>query len=234
VSKISLKDVSEEKPHYIGHRCRLKKRFHESPEALPDYELLELLLFLAIPRGDTKPLAKNLLKEFKSVGGVLNASAQRMKALKGVGDQTIHMMHVINACVQRVLHEDLIKEESLTNLEKVKTYLKSVMAHREVEQFRILFLNAKGGLVSDEIMQKGTVDQAMVYPREIVKRALELSATAFIMSHNHPSGHAEPSKADIEVTTRVKKFSSEMGVRLVDHVIVGKYGCFSFREASLL
>ncbi len=221
-------------PHYLGHRTRLRERFLKSPESLADYEILELILFGASVRRDVKPLAKRLLKEFKSLAGVFSASPEKLKKIQDVGDTTLSTLYVIKESLARVLREDLQKSSLIDNTHKVINYCKTLMAHLDVEHFRLLFLDTKGGLIADELQQKGTVDHAILYPREIVKRALELGAASLIMVHNHPSGYTTPSQGDKDITQRVKSIAHDMGIRLLDHFIIGKYEWFSFRGQGWL
>jgi len=227
----SLKEIE---PHYVGHRTRLKKRFVEAPHALADYEILELLLCLAQPRRDTKPTAKKLLDTFSSLGAVLHAPTTKLQTLSQIGSTTCTMLALVRELLARVMREELEQKTLFESSEQVVTYCQTLMQHLDVEQFRVLFLNNKGALLSDEVQQHGTIDEAPVYPREVIKRALDLGATAFIVVHNHPSGHTTPSRADRDVTDKLKRAAIEMDLRLIDHLIVGKYGFFSFKAEGLL
>ena len=213
----------EKTPHYLGHRNRLRERFLKSPESIADYELLELILFASSPRSDTKPLAKSLLAEFKSLSAVILSPQEKLLRVTGVGQSTLSAFAVVKESMARILREDLKKSCIIDNTQKVIHYCKTLMSHLDVEHFRLLFLDAKGGLLHDELQQKGTVDHAVLYPREIVKRALEVGAASLIMVHNHPSGYSDPSQGDKDITQRVKRIGHEMGIRLLDHFIIGKY-----------
>ena len=223
------------KPHYTGHRNRLRKRFLKGgPDALPDYELLELVLFLAQPRGDVKPLAKALLDEFGSFAEVISAEAVDLKRIKGAGEAAVIALKCVQAAGLRLALDEIIERPVLANWKKVLSYCKASMAYDKNERFRVLYLNRKNVLIADEVQQKGTVDHTPVYPREVVKRALELGATALILVHNHPSGDPTPSKADIEMTRDVRDAGEKLGIVLHDHVIVSKGGHSSFKTLGLI
>jgi len=200
------------KPHYMGHRQRLRQRFMEGgPDALPDYELLELILFRAIPRRDTKPLAKALLAKFGSFAAVMNASPARLREVPGMGDAVITELKLVRAASLRLLNREIMNRTVLSSWSQVLSYCQAAMGHSEIEQFRILFLDKRNRLIADEVQQEGTVDHTPVYVREIIKRALELSATALILVHNHPSGDPTPSQADIKMTKVKFKGSTRFG-----------------------
>lgn len=222
------------KPHYLGHRQRLRERFLADPEALPDYELLELLLFLAQPRGDVKPLAKRLLARFGSFADVVTAEPARLREVKGTGDAAVAALKTAEAAATRLLRTRLRDQPVLSSWERLLDYCRAAMAFRETEQFRILFLDTKNRLIADELQQKGTVNHTPVYPREVVRRALELHATAVILVHNHPSGDPTPSKADIQMTLQIRNAAHAVGVTVHDHVIVGRGGHVSFKAQGLL
>ena len=229
------KPSTVEKPHYLGHRHRLRERFERaSTHALPDYELLELLLFLSLPRGDVKPLAKRLLEKFGSLSALMSAERSELAAIGGVGEATVHMLKLVQAAGLRLGREEVMSRPVIGNWQRLLDYCRASMGHSKVEQFRLLFLDRKNGLIADEIHQTGTVDHTPVYPREVVKRALELSASAIIMVHNHPSGDPTPSKADIEMTREVRDACEKLGIALHDHVIVSKSGHNSFRSLGFL
>jgi DNA repair protein RadC len=218
-----------------GHRQRLKDRFARDPERMPDYELLELVLFSAIPRRDTKPLAKALLKRFnESFAEVLNASAARLKEVKGVGDPVVHQLRLVREAAQRLARGELDGRDLLGSWDLVIAYCRARMSREAVEEFRILFLDRKNRLISDEPQQRGTVDHTPVYPREVVKRALELSACAVILVHNHPSGDTTPSRADIDMTRAVAEAAKPLGIIVHDHVIVGRNDHKSFKAMKLI
>lgn len=223
------------KPHYYGHRQRLRQRFMEGgPEALPDYEILELILFRAIPRRDTKPLAKELLAKFGSFAAVMNASPARLREIPGMGDAVITELKLVHAASLRLLNREIMNRTVLSSWTQVMNYCQAAMAHSEIEQFRILFLDKRNRLIADEVQQEGTVDHTPVYVREIIKRALELSATALILVHNHPSGDPTPSQADINMTKEVMETAGKLGIVVHDHIIVGREGSGSLRAAGLM
>ncbi len=201
---------------------------------LPDYELLELLLFHSIPRQDVKPLAKTLIQRFGSLGGVLAASPERLAEQPSIKESTVVLLKVVRQAAMRLGREEVIERSVLTSWDALLTYCRATMADEDTERFRVLFLNRKNVLIADEIQQKGTVDHTPVYPREVVKRALELGATALILVHNHPSGDSEPSRADVDMTRAVRDACSGVGVVLHDHVIVSKAGHVSFKSMGLL
>jgi len=222
-------------PHFHGHRERLKARFRRTgADALQDYELLELLLFQSLPRRDTKPLAKALLDRFGSFSEVLAAPEQRLKEVDGVGDAVAHQLKVVLAAAQRFARDSIRDATVLDSWAAVVDYCRAAMAFAPIEQFRILFLDRKNRLIADEVQQSGTVDHTPVYPREVVKRALELSATAIILVHNHPSGDPTPSRADIDMTKTVVEIAKPLGIAVHDHIIVGKQGHASFRALELM
>src|SRR5262245_13320071 len=227
---------ARQSPHYVGHRERLRARFMEAgADALPDYELLELLLARTIPRRDTKPLAKELLARFGSFADVLAASPERLRAVKGLGGgQAIIDLKLVHAAGVRMLRRQVLNRPALTGWSALLDYCTAAMACSETEQFRILFLDRKNNLIADEVQQQGTVDHAPVYVREVVKRALELSASAIILVHNHPSGDPTPSRADIEITRRIVEAADKLSITAHDHLIIGRGGHASFRGLKLL
>jgi DNA repair protein RadC len=234
-AKSSKEKPSEEKPHYLGHRDRLRERFASAgPDALPDYELLELLLFRLIPRADTKPVAKALLARFGTLAEVLGAPAGLLQEVKGIGPAVAVDLKVIAAAAQRMARGAISGRELLSSSTQLLEYCRSVMAFENREQFRILFLDKKNMLIADEVQQVGTVDHTPVYPREVVKRALELSATAIILVHNHPSGDPTPSRADIEMTKQVIDTAKPLGIAVHDHIIIGKNGYASMKGLLLI
>lgn len=226
---------SDGKPDYLGHRQRLRDRFLQGGgEALPDYEMLELLLFMARPRGDMKPLAKGLLKRFGSYAAVISAEPAALTEVKGVGEAVVAALKTVQAAALRLAREEVLNQPVLGNWQKLLDYCRASMAFGEREQFRVLYLNRKNILIADEVQTRGTVDQTSVYPREVIKRALDLGASALIMVHNHPSGDPTPSRADIDMTREVREAGERLGVRLHDHVIVGRQGNNSFKAMGLL
>lgn len=223
-------------PSYISdHRARLRDRFMSGgADALPDYELLELVLFRAIPRQDVKPLARRMLDKFGDYSGVLSASPRELAKVHGVGQAVIVELKVIEAAAQRLARSRVMERQVVSSWDALLAYCRTVMAHREVEQFRILFLDRRNVLIADEEQARGTVDHVPVYPREVMKRALELNASALILVHNHPSGDPTPSEADIAMTRRIEEAASALDVTVHDHIIVGRSGELSFRATGLL
>lgn len=223
-------------PSYIGdHRKRLRARFMEGGAgAMPDYELLELVLFRAIPRQDVKPLARLLLDTFGDFNRVVSASPARLLMVKGVGDAVVLELKIVEASAQRLMRAKVMNRPLLSSWDALLDYCHTAMSHRETEQFRILFLDRKNVLIADEEQAKGTVDHVPVYPREVVKRALELNASAIILVHNHPSGDPTPSDADISMTHQVQDAAQVLGITLHDHLIIGKSRELSFRSKGYL
>jgi DNA repair protein RadC len=224
-----------EEPHYHGHRKRLRERFFTAgPEALTDYELLEMALFAAIPRRDTKPLAKALLKKFGSFAEVVHAPVARLREVDGIKDASINQLKLLAAAAGRIAKGEVKRSVALSSWNEVIDYCRSGMAFSDKEQFRLLFLDKRNQLISDEIQQTGTVDHTPVYPREVIKRALELSATALILVHNHPSGDPTPSQADIQMTKAIVQIATPLGISVHDHIIVGKNGHASLKGLKLI
>ena len=230
-----MTDQEPDKPDHVGHRARLRERFLNSgSDSLADYELLELLLFQAIPRRDTKPLAKSLLKRFGSFAGVIGAERSELAEVEGVGDGVIVALKAVDAAALRVIREDVVGKPVLGNSQRLMDYCQATLGRNRIESFRVLFLNRRNELIADEEQQHGTIDHTPVYPREVVKRALELHAAALIMVHNHPSGDSQPSRADIDMTREVREAADKLGIVLHDHVVIARSGSTSFREAGLL
>ncbi len=228
-------DKPADEPHFHGHRQRLKDRFAESGAgALADYELLELILFQVIPRRDVKPIAKELLKRFGSFSEVLAAEPARLTEVDGIGDSVALHLKLIAAAATRFAKDPIRDKPLLSSWSALIDYCRTAMAYEPREQFRVLFLDKKNALIADELQQTGTVDHTPVYPREVVKRALELSATAIILVHNHPSGDPTPSQADIAMTKTIHDIARPLGIALHDHLIVGRKGHVSFRERKLI
>lgn len=218
-----------------GHRQRLRRRFLKSgADGLADYELLELLLFQALPRRDTKPVAKALLARFATFAEAISADVAEIKKVEGAGDAVAMALKTVQASALRLAQDEVMNQPVLTSWDKLLKYCRAAMAYEKSELFRVLFLNKKNVLIADEVQQQGTVDHTPVYPREVVKRALELGATALIMVHNHPSGDPGPSKADIEMTKDVREACEKLGIQLHDHIIVSKSGVNSFKTMGLL
>tara|TARA_R110002124_G_scaffold64985_2_gene177308 strand:- start:116802 stop:117503 length:702 start_codon:yes stop_codon:yes gene_type:complete len=222
------------KPHHVGHRDRLRQRFVKGgADALADYELLELLLFMAIPRRDVKPLAKSLLTHFGSFSAVLNAPLSELMAF-GLSENASIGLISVKASALHLLQDDLTGKDVLNNWTQVMDYAKASLAHEKKEHFRIFFLNKKNEVMADEIQQSGTVDHTPIYPREVMKRALEIGATAIILCHNHPSGDPTPSKSDVEMTNQIIEAGRPFNIIVHDHIIVSKSGCTSMRNMDLI
>jgi DNA repair protein RadC len=222
-------------PHYHGHRERLRTRFREAgTDALSDYELLELLLFRALPRRDVKPLAKSLLEKFGSFAEVVSAPEVRLREVKGLGEAGITELKIVQAAASRFLRGAVKQRPALSSWTAVLDYCRTAQAFADREQFRVLFLDKRNQLIADEVQQEGTVDHTPVYPREVVKRALELSATAIILVHNHPGGDPTPSRADIDMTKRIIEIARGLGIEVHDHIIVGREGHASMKGLKLI
>ena len=223
-------------PSYIrDHRRRLRERFLSGgPDAMPDYELLELVLFRAIPRQDVKPLARRLLDALGDFNGVLSASPERLARVAGVGDAVITELKVIEAAAHRLSRARILGRQVISSWDALLEYCRTTMSHGEIEQFRVLFLDRKNALIADEDQARGTVDHVPVYPREIMKRALALNASALILVHNHPSGDPTPSSSDIAMTTQILRAAEPLGITLHDHLVIGRSAEVSFRAAGLL
>jgi DNA repair protein RadC len=227
--------LKEASPHYLGHRERLRSRFRDAgTDALSDYELLELVLFRALPRRDVKPLAKTLIAKFGSFAEVIAAPEKRLAEVKGLGSSAITDLKIVHAAAGRMARGQVHKRPVLSSWTAVLDYCRTVMAFADKEQLRILFLDKRNQLIADEMQQSGTVDHTPVYPRQVVKRALELSATAIILVHNHPSGDPTPSRADIQMTQAIVEMAKPLGVSVHDHIIVGKEGHASLKGLRLI
>jgi DNA repair protein RadC len=226
---------ADDKPHYLGHRQRLRDRFREAgADALSDYEILELLLFRSVPRADTKERAKALLKRFGSLAEVLGAPEHLLCEVPDIGMAAALDLKIVAAAALRMTRSQIKGRELLSSWSQVLDYCRTAMAFEEREQFRILFLDKKNALIADEVQQTGTVDHTPVYPREVVKRALELSATAIILVHNHPSGDPTPSRADIDMTKMIIESARPLGIAVHDHIIIGKNGHASMKGLLLI
>lgn len=220
---------------HTGHRQRLRARFlNGGAEAMPDYELLELVLFRAIPRRDTKALSKRLLARFGSFADVINAPEGRLKEVNGVGEAVVSELKLVRAASLRLGRSQLLNRPILSSWNEVISYLTAAQAFEKKEQFRILFLDRKNRLIVDEVQSEGTVNHTPVYTREVVKRALDHSATAILLVHNHPSGDPTPSRADIEMTKQISTAAKPLGITVHDHIIIGRDGHASFRALRLI
>ncbi|MGP9819833.1 RadC family protein [Salinarimonas sp. NSM] len=227
--------LDDDPPHFHGHRDRLRARFVDvGGDSLPDYELLELVLFRSIPRRDVKPLAKELIRRFGGFAEVLGASRGRLSEVGGLGEATILDLKIVEAASRRLARGAIAKRPVLSSWAAVLEYCRTAMAFSEREQFRILFLDKKNALIADEVQQSGTVDHTPVYVREVVKRALEVSATAIILVHNHPSGDPTPSSADVRMTREIADAARPLGVVVHDHIIVGRDGHASLKGLKLI
>ena len=233
--RVDDSETTAEKPHYHGHRERLRQRLLAGgSDALPDYELLEMVLLGAHPRHDMKPLAKVLMAKFGSFNDVVAAAPERLKEVKGVGDAVVATLKVVHAAASRFARGEIRRRPALSSWSAVLDYCRTAQAFAEVEQFRILFLDRRNQLIADEVQQSGTVDHTPVYPRQVIKRALELSATAVVLVHNHPSGDPTPSRADIQMTQAIVDIAKPLGIAVHDHIIVGKDGHASLKGLKLI
>ncbi|MGV8949027.1 MAG: RadC family protein [Candidatus Paracaedibacter sp.] len=222
-------------PSYLGHRARLRVRFAQAQGiGLADYELLELLLFLAIPRGDVKPLAKSLLQKFGSFAALLKAEQGLILETPGVGLGVLHVIQLMQAIMGKTLQQEIMSKPILGSWQSVLDYCYATMAHDQRETVRLLFLDRKNKIIADEVQQTGTVDHAPLYPREVVKRALDVGASALIIVHNHPSGDPTPSRGDIEMTLKVQQAANSLGIEVHDHLIIGKGRHSSLKSLGLM
>jgi len=222
-------------PHFHGHRERLRTKFRQTEgKGLADYELLELLLFLVLPRGDTKPLAKVLLKKFGSLAALLKAEEGLILETPGVGLSVLHVIRLVQAVMGQVLRQEMINKPVLASWQNVLDYCQTTMAYNQKETLRLLFLDRKNQLIGDEVQQTGTIDHVPLYPREVVKRALEVGASAIIIAHNHPSGDPTPSREDINTTLKVQEAAQLLGIKVHDHIIIGKGQYSSLKSMGLM
>lgn len=232
---IEASGATEPPAHYHGHRERLREKYRDHGDtSLADYEILELLLFRSIPRRDTKPLAKILIARFGTLAGVLGAPLGLLQEVKGVGENVALDLKLVATVGQRMLKSELREKQVLSSWSSVIDYCHAAMAHEPREQFRILFLDKRNALIADEVQGHGTVDHTPVYPREVVRRALELSATAMVLVHNHPSGDPTPSRADIDMTKTIIDTAKPLGIAVHDHIIIGKDGHASLKGLRLI
>lgn len=231
----AISKMKEQKPHFHGHRARLRERFlGAKPGSLPDYEILEMLLFSAMPRADVKPLAKALLAEFGSFARVISAAPEELKKIPGTGDAVVAALKVTQDAALRLLLDEVKEKPVLQSWKALLNYCRASMGYNKTEQFRIFFLDRKNQLLADELQQQGTVDHTPVYPREVVKRALELGASAIILVHNHPSGDPTPSRADIDMTKKIIEAAAPLSVAVHDHLIIGATEHYSFKSHGLI
>jgi DNA repair protein RadC len=227
-------EAALEEPHYLGHRDRLREAFDKRGEHLADYEILELLLFRSIPRRDVKPLAKQLIARFGSLAEVLAAPREHLLEVQGIGESVAQDLKIVALAGSKLAFGEVHERSVIGSWQSVLNYLHTAMAFCEREEFRALFLDKKNGLIKDEVMQTGTIDHTPVYPREIIRRAITLNASAVILAHNHPSGDPSPSKPDIEMTREIIKLAEPLGIVIHDHVIIGRKGHVSFRALGLI
>jgi DNA repair protein RadC len=217
-----------------GHRARMRQRLlRAGPDALADHEMLEMVLFLALPRRDTKPVARALLDRFGSVGGVIGAPVAELLTVEDLGEAGAAALKLVQAASVRLLKQPVAEAPLMTSWDRVTDYLRAAMAHERVEQFRVLFLDNRNRLIADEVQGRGTIGHTPAYPREVVRRALELHATAVVLAHNHPSGEPTPSREDIAMTKDIERAAATMGIAVHDHIIVGHARCVSFRAELL-
>jgi DNA repair protein RadC len=228
------KSKIESTPHYLGHRGRLRDRFLKAPEALADYEVLELLLGFVNLRKDTKPMAKDLLAKFQTLSRVLSAPSAELLSIKGIAETSMTMFRLVQEIVRRSFKEDLQKKPLMNSIHEVRSYCQTTMSFLTIEQLRVFFLDSRGMLIEEEVHQEGTIDQTALYPREILKKALNKGASSLIIVHNHPSGDATPSPLDIKMTRDLKGACQNLGITLRDHLIIGKFGWTSFQEKGWL
>lgn len=221
-------------PHYKDHRQRLRQKYLSAPQAFAEYELLELLLTYSIPRIDLKPMAKELIAEYGSLSGVLAATDEELSGHKGIGDNTIVFFQLIRDLTSRALAEQTKEKDLMQSPSEVLDFVKIKLAGQKDEAFLVIYVNAKNRMENFEIVNEGTVDQVVIYPRNVIKNALKYNSTALIVVHNHPSGECDPSGADIRLTESLKKASNAMDIKLLDHMIVGGNDYFSFLEEGLL
>ena len=228
------REAADPRAHHLGHRQRLRTRAAHGLTALPDYEVLELLLARSLPRGDIKPIAKALIARFGGLAGVFGAAAEDLKGVKGVGPGTALDLKLVHEATLRMGRGEVRKRAVISSWSALLAYVRAAMAHEAREQFRVLFLDKKNQLIADEVMNQGTVDHAPVYPREVVRRALELSSSAVILVHNHPSGDPTPSSADVDMTRQVVEAARPLRIAVHDHLVVGRDGVASFKALGLI
>jgi DNA repair protein RadC len=217
-----------------GHRARMRQRLLKAgPDSLADHEMLEMILFIALPRRDTKPIARALMARFRSFGGVIGAPASELIAVEGLGEAGAAALKLVQAASLRMLRQELADQPVLAIWDRLIDYVMGAMSHERIEQFRILFLDSRNRLIADEVQGQGTINQAPAYPREVVRRCLDLHAAAVVLVHNHPSGEPNPSREDVALTGEITRAAATMGIRVHDHIIVGKGKWFSFKAEKL-
>jgi DNA repair protein RadC len=227
--------AAPDQPDYAGHRARLRERLLEQGgDSLQDYELIEYLLALAIPRRDTKPLAKALLREFGSLGGLLTADPKELARVPGMGDTSAAAIKIVHAAAIRMAQVELKDRPVLANWQALIDYLRADMAHHKIERIRILHLNTRNELIRDEVVSQGSIDEAALHVREVIKRAIDLGSAAIILVHNHPTGDPSPSRADIELTRNVIDAGKRLGIAVHDHIVIGTQGHASLRAMGLM
>lgn len=220
---------------HLGHRARMRERLLAAgPDALLDHEMLEMVLFLALPRRDTKPIARELITVFGSFANAIAAPTRELAGIEGLGEAGMAALKLVQGAALRLMAADVRGQPVLNNWDRLTAYLTAILARERVEQFRVLFLDSKNRLIADEAQTRGTVNHTPVYPREVVRRALELQSTALILVHNHPSGDPTPSRADIEMTQELRAAAATLGIVIHDHLIVGNGHYLSFRREGLL
>ena len=232
-----MSQSEQQKPPHdgTGHRARLRKRLLDGgAEALADYEVLEYLLFAAIKQGDTKPVAKALIDRFGSLSGVLNAEPRALQSVKGVGETSAAALKSVALAARRMARGEVEQKPVLGSWQALLDYLTIDMAHLTVERVRVLYLNTQNRLIQDHHVGDGSIDEAAIHPREVIRRGLDIGATALILVHNHPSGNPEPSRADIQITNRIAEAGRLLGITVHDHVIVGRNGHVSLRAKGLI
>jgi DNA repair protein RadC len=218
-----------------GHRLRMRQRLLKAgPESLADHEMLEMILFIALPRRDTKPIARDLLTRFRTFGGVVGAPAAELMMVDGLGEAGAAALKLVQGAALRMMRQEVSVQPVLSTWERLTDYLTAAMGHERTEQFRVLFLDSRNKLIADEVQGIGTINHAPAYPREVVRRCLELHASAVILAHNHPSGDPAPSREDVALTTEIARAAGTMGITVHDHIIVGRGKWLSFRAEKLL
>jgi DNA repair protein RadC len=218
-----------------GHRARMRQRLlRAGPDALADHEMLEMILFIALPRRDTKLIARELLTRFRGFGAVLGAPEMELRGVEGLGDAGVATLKLVQAAALRMMRHDLATQPVISTWDRLTDYLTATMGYERIEQFRVLFLDGRNKLIADEVQGIGTINHAPAYPREVVRRCLELHATAVILAHNHPTGEPAPSREDVALTSEIAKAAAVMGISVHDHIVVGRGKWLSFRAEKLL